>query len=167
MFTDTRQHRLLETVPARTFATLMELYENNYILLRRLAPQLQDMEGDYISRVPGSVDLYLRILEQTPYTSSAVLTHYFRQPTPCTAQPDLRLRVYHDARAGEVLPDTDVSHFDLWKGPHPPYKTLEWRWELNRFLNRWLRYCLSEGHSFAGVPAAEESGYEECQGSPG
>ncbi|MFO7859039.1 MAG: DUF1249 domain-containing protein [Ectothiorhodospiraceae bacterium] len=148
MFTETRQLGLLETVPARTFATLMELYENNYILIRRLAPSLQGMAGEHVSRVSGAVDLHLQVLEQTPYTSALLLTHYFRRAEADTAQPGLQLRVYHDARVCEVLPETDVSHFNLWSGRKPPCKTLEWRWELNRFLNRWLRYCLSEGHAF-------------------
>ena len=158
MFQDTRQYSLLDTVPSRTFATLMELYENNYILLRRLAPELHAMEGSHVSKVPGAVDLHLHVLEQTPYTTSAALTHYFRRPDPRSAQPDLRLRVYHDARAGEVLPETDVAEFNLWGGHHPPFKGLEWRWELNRFLNRWLRYCLSEGHAFTATCSRVASG---------
>lgn len=158
MIADTRQHALLEAIPSRTFATLMEVYENNYILLRRLAPDLQHMEGAHVSRVAGSVDLHLAILEQTPYTTSAFLTHRFQPCDPPTNDPDLRLRIYHDARAGEVLPDTDVARFDLWGGRQPACKSLEWRWELNRFLNRWLRYCLNEGHCFTAHYATASSG---------
>lgn len=142
-----REHPLLESIPSRSFATLMELYESNYILIRRLAPALRDM-GDAVSRVPGGVDLHLRILERAPYTTSVSLTHYFDPDSPLYAEPDLRVRVYHDARAAEVMPDTPTERFHLWSGHRPEPKSLAWRWELNRFLNRWLRYCLTEGHGF-------------------
>lgn len=144
-----REHPLLETIPSRSFATLMELYESNYILIRRLAPELRAM-GDAISVVPDGVDLHLRILERSPYTTSISLTHYFDPESPLRAEPDLRVRVYHDARAAEVMPDTRTEHFRLWAGRRPEPKSLSWRWELNRFLNRWLRYCLAEGHGFPG-----------------
>ncbi|MFV8833670.1 DUF1249 domain-containing protein [Aquisalimonas sp.] len=158
MFSDARQHSLLDTLPSRSFVTLMELYEDNYILVRRLVPGLQDLDGAYVSRVSGTADLHLRVLEQTPYTTSLSLTHVFRRPDAAAAQPDLQLRIYHDARAGEVLPETDVTHFDLWGGRQPERKSLEWRWELNRFLNRWLRYCLNEGHGFSPAYAPAETG---------
>ncbi|WP_290647940.1 DUF1249 domain-containing protein [Aquisalimonas sp.] len=153
MFQDIGQHSLLQTLPARSFATLMELYESNYIQLRRLAPELHRMEGSFVSRVADGADLHLQIIEQTPYTTSVALTHYFSRPEPWPSQPDLRVRIYHDARAGEVMPDSEVEHFDLWGGRRPEPKSLEWRWGLNRFLNRWLQYCLSEGHGFTPVGA--------------
>ena len=158
MFLDTRQHTLLETLPARSFATLMELYESNYILLRRLAPELHDMHGDHVSTVSGTVDLHLGVLEQAPYTTSASLTHFFPNADAQGAQPGLLVRVYHDARVAEVMPETPVEQFDLWAGQKPEPKSLEWRWELNRFMNRWLRYCLGEGHEFVADYAHRETG---------
>ena len=151
MMLDTRQQRLLETLPVRSFATLMELYENNYILLRRLAPGLQSFSGSVVSQAPGAVDLHLRIVEQTPYTTVAALTHHFPLgSSDALEEPGLHVRVYHDAHAGEVLPESAVEQFNPWAGCAPPAKSLEWRWELNRFLNRWLRYCIAEGHEFPG-----------------
>ncbi|HET8700908.1 MAG TPA: DUF1249 domain-containing protein, partial [Nitrococcus sp.] len=56
----------------------------------------------------------------------------------------------HDARVAEVLPESGLRGFRYWAFREPPpVGTLAWRWEVNRFLNRWLRYCLSEGHAFA------------------
>lgn len=150
MMLKSRQHPLLQGIPSRSFATLMELYESNYILIRRLAPAVRSMEGEAVSAVSGVVDLHLRILERSPYTTSLTLTHYFDPDSPVRAEPNLRIRVYHDAKVAEVMPDTAVERFRLWEGCRPQPKSLAWRWELNRFLNRWLRYCLSEGHGFPG-----------------
>lgn len=134
----------------------MELYESNYILLRRLAPELRAM-GDAVSEVPNGVDLHLCVLELAPYTTSLSLTHYFDPGSPLRAEPNLLVRVYHDARAAEVMPDTPTERFRLWADRQPEPKSLAWRWELNRFLNRWLRYCLAEGHGFPGAGFAREA----------
>lgn len=136
-------------MPTRSFATLMELYESNYIQLRRLIPRPENLGDSEVSHVPGGVDLHLSVIERAPYTTTLALTHYFEGGEPEGATPDLRVRIYHDARTAEVMPDTDVDHFELWDGKRPQPKTLSWRWELNRFLNRWLTYCLAEGHGFA------------------
>ncbi len=143
-----RPHPLLESIPCRSFATLMELYEGNYILMRRLAPRPWRLPDDNVSRVRGSVDLYLKVRERSRYTTTLSMTHYFDRDEGAV-EPDLLLRVYHDARVAEVMPDTPVERFRLWNGRRPDPRSLDWRWEMNRFLNRWLRYCLAEGHQFA------------------
>lgn len=127
----------------------MELYENNYIFIRRLLPQLDRLPVNAVSHVSGAVDLHLRILERCPYTTTLCLTHRFVDETGERSSPDLVIRIYHDARAAEVLPDSSLSSFRLWQGQIPDPRSLGWRWEVNRFLNRWLRYCLGEGHQFA------------------
>ena len=147
-----RDHPLLEKIPSRSFATLMELYEGNYILMRRLAPDLRRLREANVSRVRGSVDLHLCLRERSPYTTTLSMTHFFDRGE-YAVEPDLLLRVYHDARVAEVMPETPVERFCLWSGRRPEPRSLDWRWEMNRFLNRWLRYCLSEGHGFPG-PAA-------------
>ncbi|HSH41405.1 MAG TPA: DUF1249 domain-containing protein [Arenicellales bacterium] len=146
----------LETNGRRSFAALMELYENNYIFIRRLAPDLDRSRDMVVSRVDGTPDLHMRVLERCPYTTSLLLTHCFREGRRPEVIPDLRIRIYHDARVAEVLPDSRIRGFRYWRDHAPPRSgTLEWRWEVNRFLNRWLRYCLGEGHGFAVDDTAE------------
>lgn len=135
------------TVPARSFASLMELYENNYIFIRRLVPELDDLAVQSVSHVEGAVDLRLTVLERCPYTTTVALTHIFDAQD--ATSPDLDVRIYHDARTAEVLPNASFKQFGLWEGrAQPDPRSLAWRWEVNRFLYRWLRYCLSEGHKF-------------------
>ena len=120
-----------------SFAALMELYETNYIYLRRLVPQLDGRRDAQVSSVDRGPDLHLAVTERCPYTTSLLLTHRFEALEGEESLPDLRVRIYHDARVAEVMPEFA-----------PESAGLLWRWESNRFLNRWLRYCLGEGHAF-------------------
>lgn len=131
------------------FGNLMELYEKNYMQLRLLIPQLkQGPISTAVSRVPGCLTLYMQLTEQSPYTSTLRLTYRFvsrGEPNPRgIAEPDLYIRVYHDARSAEVL--SGLLHGQQ----HIPRKTrgLEGSWKLNRFLYKWLRYLLFRGHRF-------------------
>ncbi len=132
-----------------SFAALMELYENNYIYLRRLVPQLDGRRDAQVSSVDRGPDLHLEVIERCPYTTSLLLTHRFPRHRGEEALPDLKVRIYHDARVAEVLmasasPSASIPPTE----PQHAGGTLAWRWAANRFLNRWLRYCLGEGHGF-------------------
>ncbi len=154
MLFDTRAN-VLETAGDRSFAALMELYETNYIFIRRLVPDVDRSDDAVVSRVPGTPDLHLGVLERCAYTTSLRLTHCFGEETAPEVVPDLRVRVYHDARVAEVLADSRLDGFRYWRRHEPPPPgTLAWRWDVNRFLNRWLRYCLGEGHAFEPVTDA-------------
>ncbi len=151
----TQDHFL--ALPVRSFANLMELYENNYIFMRRLIPDLDLIPNEMVSRVEGAVDLRLRILERCPYTTMLALTHEFPEGSACEPEtcPDLEIRIYHDARTAEALANTDFSRVGIWRREPPPNpRSLAWRWEINRFLYRWLRYCLAQGHRFLPLATA-------------
>jgi len=121
------------------FAALMELYENNYIFLRRLVPQLDGRRDAQVSSIDRGPDLHLEVIERCAYTTTVLLTHRFSGVEALESLPDLRVRIYHDARVAEVMPDGERVAGN---------GTLASRWVTNRFLNRWLRYCLGEGHGF-------------------
>lgn len=142
-------HNDILALPVRNFANLMELYENNYIFMRRLLPELDRLPDQMVSQVAGAVDLRLEILERCPYTTMLALTHEFADGSESGTSPDLEIRIYHDARTAEALANTDFSRVGIWqREPRPDPSSLAWRWEVNRFLFRWLRYCLAEGHKF-------------------
>jgi uncharacterized protein YqiB (DUF1249 family) len=146
-------------VPARSFASLMELYENNYIFIRRLVPDLDRLPLQSVSTVEGAVDLRLTILERCPYTTTVSLTHVFEDDQANATSPDIEIRIYHDARSAEVLPSSSLKSFNLWqREPQPDPRSLAWRWGVNRFLYRWLRYCLGEGHRFPTAAKRQTAG---------
>ncbi len=150
------QQRALSTASRRNFPGLMALYEENYMRLRRLVPRFDAIDGRAVSRVSGCVDLHVTIIERSRYTTTLRLTYAFADGDDVRYEPDLRVRVQHDARTAEAM-EVHIGrgryHFDA-------RRTLERCWERNRFLHKWLGYCLHRGHRFPGretvIPASIE-----------
>ena len=99
----------------RNLAALISLYEANYRRLVRLVPDLDHLEGSVVSRVAGTLDLYLGVLERRPYTTTLGLTYRFDTSSGLVLDPNARVCVYHDVRAVELLGCCRRSH-----GPGPP-----------------------------------------------
>jgi uncharacterized protein YqiB (DUF1249 family) len=136
-------YRLLDRQPS--VGDLMDLCEESYRLLLRMAPELRGMRGEAWSRLSDHTDLHLEIIEQTRYTTLTRLTHYFPLAEGREPEPDAQLRVFHDARQVEVV--------DLRQHVLPPEKLfhapgLRNRWRANLFISRWLAFCVSRGHRF-------------------
>lgn len=148
MVTDGNSLRSLDQ--SSTFAGLMDLYERNYIGLRRLMPRLPPDGRVLCSRVSGGLDLHLQLLERHRYTTDLTLTYLFEKPDGPHAEPDLQVRIYHDARQAEVM----SAHLRHWPEFAAEQCTeLHVRWRANRFLWKWLNYCLHQGHCFDTVTA--------------
>lgn len=150
----------------RNLAGLMDIYEGNYRRLLRLAPELEQMSGTVVSRVSGALDLYMTVLERSKYTTTLSLTYLFNEKGSFIAEPDSRVRVYHDARVVEVL-----THRRR-KRPHHshrhrarPRQELEHRWESNRFLQKWLGFCQRQGHLFLHCTAVQVQSPLQAQSS--
>lgn len=134
------QSAALADVPQRSFSSLMALYEDNYILMRRLVPDLASVTGALCSCVGGSPDLRLLLDERTRYTTTVTLSHRY-DSIGGIQLPAVPVRVFHDARLAELRPAHGIRLQDL---PDPVGE----RWQANQFLHRWLRYCLAQGHRF-------------------
>jgi uncharacterized protein YqiB (DUF1249 family) len=138
-----------------SFTGLMTMYESNYLKFRLLTdtiPPTAEAEA-LVSRVPGDCDLHLSTVRREPYTTTLKLTYWFTESDSGDAlhvpDPDLTVRIYHDARLVEgvggqrfhrhpVLRDLAVEHS----------AELDRRWQINIMLNKWLDYLLERGHSF-------------------
>ncbi len=105
----------------------MALYESNYVRLGWLASDVAALADLQVSRVAGDCELRLRVCERARYTTTLELTY-----TPL-AIPDLRVRVYHDARLAQAQCASKDTHE---------------RWARNMLLNKWLEYCAERGHRF-------------------
>lgn len=138
------QPRHLSTALRRNLPGLMALYEENYIRLRRLIPRMPAAGEHRISRVPGCIDLHLEVLERAPYTTTLRLTYRFGDGETGRREPDLLLRIHHDARTAEAM----NIHLPRGRYRFEARRTLHRCWERNRFLHRWLGYCLHRGHRF-------------------
>ncbi len=131
------------------FGDLMELYEQNYVLLRLLIPDLKSAElQTRISTVEGCLPLYMQLIEKTPYTSTLRMTYRFVEARDkdgvarAEIEPNLMLRVYHDARTAEVI----SGHIHGQQHVERKTRGLDSSWQLNRFLYKWLRYLRHRGH---------------------
>lgn len=129
-------------VNARSFADLMELYEQNYIRLRNIAPDLC-VADEMISAVPGHQDLYLSVTRRCKYTTMLRMTYQFEEAGQALFEPDLHLKIYHDARVVEVQ-----QLHSRTQGPIYITDLIRHKWMMNRFLYKWLGYCLYQGHYF-------------------
>ena len=137
-------YQLLSREP--TVGDLMELCEESYRHLIRMAPSLGRLRGSHHSQLSDHMDLFLEVVEQSPYTSRVRLTHRFSSTQDGeAAEPDALLHVYHDARQVEVLDlRQHVLPLDrLFQAPG-----LKNRWRANLFISRWLAFCARIGHQF-------------------
>jgi uncharacterized protein YqiB (DUF1249 family) len=135
----------------RGFIALMSLYESNYLRFVQLAGEPARLSGIRISRPAQDCELQLAVLEHMRYTSTLSLTYVLapRPGAPAVRVPDLRLRVYHDARLLEA--EAGCAADTVRRAAVPPReRELHQRWMRNMMLNKWLEYCADRGHRFTG-----------------
>ena len=145
-----------------SFVSLMTLYESNYIRLRGLVGDVRELSGRLLSRAPADCDLHLEILAHSPYTSILRLTYFFEGTQGEVAEPDLEVRVYHDARLAEASRCARlVRHPGLETIRSQLSRSLGERWLRNMLLNKWLDYCTDRGHRFAAAPAVPSGALHE------
>jgi uncharacterized protein len=133
----------------RSFVALMSVYESNYLRLSHLAGDLKDLADVRVSRVADDCDLRLTVTERSPYTTSLDLTYLFQQIDGVSTYPDMRVRVYHDARLVEAQEwATQHDHEALRRLRGQAERELDQRWARNTMLNKWLEYCIDRGHGF-------------------
>lgn len=138
----------------RNLVTLISLYEANFYRLYRLMPELDAVEGTVVSHVAGAQSLYLTINERFKYTTTLTLSYRFNDAGTVVADPNARICVYHDVRSVELLSHCRrrrCNRVHPWRHGHFP--ELERKWEMNRFLYKWLRYCAHQGHLFLSCTA--------------
>jgi uncharacterized protein YqiB (DUF1249 family) len=133
----------------RSFVALMSLYESNYQRLAHIAGNLRALEGVLVSHVVDDCDLRLSVSERTPYTTSFDFTYLFGEAPDFTTYPDMRVRVYHDARLVEAQEwAAHHDHSQLRRIRGLVERELDQRWARNTMLNKWLEYCIDRGHRF-------------------
>ena len=133
----------------RSFVALMSLYESNYLRLAALAGDLRLLPDSRVSRVTDDCDLRLSVTERSPYTTSLDLTYLFTEGEEISTFPDMRVRIYHDARLVEAQEwASQHGHEALRRMRGQAERELDQRWARNTMLNKWLEYCIDRGHGF-------------------
>lgn len=142
-----------------SFTGLMTLYESNYIkvtsLVEPLAAQPPRRVAAAVSVVEDDCDLHLKPVSAERYTTTIKLTYWFDDEEGArVADPDLMVRVYHDARLVEAVRAADAHyHHKLqelaaFESAAVHSLELDRRWRNNIMLNKWLDYLLDMGHRF-------------------
>lgn len=132
----------------------MRTHAGIYRQLSLLFPDLW-LHGDrFVSTVEDELPVFLEVVERHPYTTELRVTHA-RLDGRVSPDPDAWLRISHDAEVAEALycyPREDVGVV-IANPESPPGDLAEYRYRCNRFVERWLDYLLSLGHSLASVTA--------------
>jgi uncharacterized protein len=132
-----------------SFVSLMSLYESNYIRLAWLVPDLAALDGAQTSVVDGDIPLHLAVDERSRYTTTLRLTYVFEDESGAIADPDLQIRIYHDARLAEVQSCARWHRHAMLESLRSQLaRDLGDRWLRNVMLNKWLDYCVERGHRF-------------------
>jgi hypothetical protein len=133
-----------------TFSGLMTLYESSYIKLGQLGAYFDAEPAQRLSSVPGDCELHVEVLARGSHTTTLTLTYWFAEPVGgLVPDPDLSLRIYHDARLVEAIAVAQQHrHQKLREFALSHAAELDRRWRRNMTLNKWLDYLLDMGHSF-------------------
>ncbi len=135
-----------------SFTALMGLYESNYVRLGWLLGELDSLGGLYQSTVSDDLTLHVSVVDVQRYTTTFKMTYWFDVDGEQVADPDLDVRVYHDARLAEVMNCRNSSRNEVLRAFDTEQGTeLNRRWTRNTMLNKWLEYCIDLGHRFEPV----------------
>ena len=131
-----------------TFTGLMTLYESNYIKLHNLTSAFDWPSDNVVSVSPEDCDLHATLMRREPYTTTLKLTYWFPEAGGVAlADPDLILRIYHDARLVEAVSGRERHcHHKLREFAVSSGAELDRRWRVNMMLNKWLDYLFDVGH---------------------
>lgn len=136
---------------SRTLSGLMGLYESNHARLFRLLGGTLVVPDSAVSSVTGEPDLHLDVLERARYTTTFHLSCWFEEDGVAVPDPDLHVRIYHDARVAETIRCGRNRHWRMLQSYRVDAgNEISRRWQLNLLLNKWLEYCLALGHRFPG-----------------
>jgi uncharacterized protein YqiB (DUF1249 family) len=136
-------------IPSKDLEGLMEIYECSYIRLRNLVPDLDLLSESNVSKAGNALDLTVRVVERCKFTSTLNLTYHFDDEEGAFPAPDMTVRIYHDAQLAEVIAcgRRRGNRHAIYNRMYNRYTLLE-KWRMNRFLQKWLGYCLLQGHRF-------------------
>ena len=131
----------------KSFVGLMALYESNYLRLLRLVPDIENIDGCFVSKVAGECDLYVEIIDSSRYTVTLSLSYRLPSDDGIIMNPDMSVRAYLDGMQAEVLSIGEKQrHTALRRLIHEHRNELNRRWRSNMILNKWLDYLSHQGH---------------------
>ncbi|MEM1435869.1 MAG: DUF1249 domain-containing protein [Pseudomonadota bacterium] len=133
----------------------------NYLRIYKLFPWLRDADAREFSIAVGEriVLMELKVLERAPYTTLLQLTQ--RAPgtpdKPWLPSPQLRIRLYHDAKCAEVVEFQRARDFQaVYQYPNPGMRQPDEKAQVNRLLSELLAVCLEHGQAEVPILATDD-----------
>ncbi len=136
---------------------LQTLCESNYCKLLQLAPNLTELPETTTFLSDGKPSLHLKILNRSPFTLTAELSHCFSHENEIKFEPAVKIQIYLDSKSTEVLRDHIRPHAAQGIKDFPnPKAVMDYKWTQNYFLERWLDHCLQIGYQFTNSEISED-----------
>ncbi len=132
----------------KTYLDVSDVFESNYCKLLKLIGNLDSIQDNRMISQTGENDLYLILEEKAKYTGIYSLTHKLKSGNSYVNKPDIRFKVYFDAKLVEVI---SVCNENVMNRNHPflaQCSDMDIQWEINIFLQSWLEYCLIKYKKF-------------------
>ena len=133
----------------RDLRALHGLYETNYHRLRRLLVGVDPLRNEFrlVADDLAAMPVHVAVLERHRYTTQYRLTYLLERDGEVRAEPDIEVRLYHDAELAETYAVGQHDHVGLLAGINTDQDdVLDRRWNMNRLLNKWLEYLLDQGY---------------------
>ena len=122
----------------------------NYERLMRLFPEVHSQDQRCISllgespQTSQSILVELTVIERSRYTTLIQLVQ--RPQLSWGRSPNMRIRMYHDAKSAEVVEYQHQNRFHgSYEVPNRRMRQRDEKAQLNQFLGEYLRYCLAVG----------------------
>ena len=119
----------------------------NYLRLKKLFPAMREAEETVFAlSAPNGPRVRIQVLERSPYTSLLRLVQ--EQDDAWSADPSMKVRLYHDARSAEVVEFQNERRFEaVYDYPNRQMRQKDEKAQINRFLGEYLAHCLRHGVS--------------------
>lgn len=120
--------------------------DKNYRRLLQLFPTIREEDSRCIALLPSNpkTSVELEVVERGPYTTLLQLTQ--RPTQKWGSSPNMRIRLYHDAKSAEVVAYQQQNRFhSTYKYPNRRMHQPDEKVQLNRFLSEYLSLCLAIG----------------------
>ena len=139
---DQIQTQLIYNKEKVTYSSLSEVFDLNFKKISRLVPLLPSVKDDLVGIKKPSNDLYLICHEKSKYTGTYTLTHKIQSSHGVINRPDIRFKIYFDAKLLEVVSICKETRINSYHPLINDCSDLSFQLELNVFMLRWLDYCL-------------------------
>ncbi len=128
---------------------LMNLCATNYALSLQLLADKEDVGERRHFFISTQLAFVLSVKEVTKYTSLIYIVQEQVLPNSVKVdyiKPQMQIRLYHDARAAEVISSQGVRHVKpRYDYPNKQMHQPDEKLQTNQFLKEWLQMCLEFG----------------------